>query len=462
MIRGSHGWAHIDDARKKELIEAIASGRPTAGPVHAELDLTDRCNVACYFCNQQDLRTKEQLSVERIQSLLAEMVPNGLRSVRLSGGGDPLFHREILPVLDLLESHGVIVDNVTTNGVALTEEVSRRLVERKAREVVISLNAADREDYHRMMQVKPDLFEKVIANVRYLLRLRGDSPYPNVAIQFLLDRRNLLRMVDMYEVAEALGPDRIAFNAVLQIYNDVVETDLLLRPADAELARPLVLEMLRRDKGKDRLQIDFPVSGWNHMLDEVRAEVDAQPTNLYPTAPSFRNENAGCFFGWYTTAITGNGDVRPCCLLLNPGTKPLGNVNRSSFGDVWTGPAYSEMRDEMRDVLLLEGKIKFEDGKFRQIQEPCVKEHLCWLKNMFFRGDDAFYAELAKAMEAARRREIRPIGSRAQVRRYVQRLMIRSPQFKRIYNGLGRRSLRFRRWLDQRLGIRTVGAIGAR
>lgn len=49
-MRGSHGWAEIARERKWEIIDAIASNRATAGPAHIELDLTDRCNVACYFC----------------------------------------------------------------------------------------------------------------------------------------------------------------------------------------------------------------------------------------------------------------------------------------------------------------------------------------------------------------------------------------------------------------------------
>src|SRR2546428_12292524 len=135
-MRGSHGWDHISRERKREIIDAICANAPTQGPVHAELDLTDRCNVACYFCNQQSLRTKEQIPLPRLSDLIDEMAGNGLRSVRLSGGGDPLFHREILDVLDHLALRSVIVDNLTTNGVALTEEVGKRLIANKAREVI--------------------------------------------------------------------------------------------------------------------------------------------------------------------------------------------------------------------------------------------------------------------------------------------------------------------------------------
>src|SRR5215212_279532 len=194
-MRGTHGWAEVSRERKREIIEAIAANRPTRGPVHAELDLTDRCNVACYFCNQQDLRTKESIPLPKLTDLVDELVEGGLKSVRLSGGGDPLFHRDVLNVFDYLAQKNVVVDNLTTNGVALNGEVARRLVANKAREVIFSLNAADAADYARMMQVKPALFEKVLENIRNLVAVRGDSIYPSIVVQFLLDRRNMHRLV---------------------------------------------------------------------------------------------------------------------------------------------------------------------------------------------------------------------------------------------------------------------------
>src|SRR6185295_7301550 len=97
----------------------------------------------CYFCNQQDLRTKDSIPMPKLTDLIDELAEGGLKSVRLSGGGDPLFHRD---VLDYLAAKNVIVDNLTTNGLALNNEVAKRLVDNKAREVIFSLNAVDAAD----------------------------------------------------------------------------------------------------------------------------------------------------------------------------------------------------------------------------------------------------------------------------------------------------------------------------
>jgi MoaA/NifB/PqqE/SkfB family radical SAM enzyme len=434
-MRGTHGWAEVSRERKREIIDAIVANTPTTGPVHAELDLTDRCNVACYFCNQQDLRTKEQIPIQKTTELIDELASTGLRSVRLSGGGDPLFHREINDVLAHLARRGVVVDNLTTNGVALNHEIAGYLVNNKAREVIFSLNAVDAADYARMMKVKPALFDKVITAINTLVAVRGDSIYPSIVLQFLLDRSNITRIVEMYDLGRSLGVDRIAMNAVLEIPRERIDRELLLRPEDANLAEPYVEEVLRKDAGAGLLQIDFAVYGWNTMMDRVRARAGTVSTNMYPTAPSFRDRNDGCFFAWYTAAVTGNGDIRPCCLLLNPDVPPLGNVHEKPMSEHWRGPAFQKMRDEMREVLLRGGKVDYDPKRFTILKEVCVKPNLCWLKNMYFRVDEEFYAELDAKLEKVRRKEVRWLGTPKQIKRRADVYLYDHPKVKDLVSG---------------------------
>ncbi len=123
--------------------------------------------------------------------------------MRMSGGGDPLFHSGILDFLDHLDARGVLIDNLTTNGALLGPEIARRLVARAAREVIFSVNAVDDQDYHRMMQVPLGTFGRVLANIRGLLAERGAAELPSVVVQFLVDRDNFREIPRMY----ALGRD---------------------------------------------------------------------------------------------------------------------------------------------------------------------------------------------------------------------------------------------------------------
>jgi MoaA/NifB/PqqE/SkfB family radical SAM enzyme len=460
-MRGSHGWAEVSRERKRDIIEAIVANKPTRGPVHAELDLTDRCNVACYFCNQQDLRTKDSIPLPKLTDLIDELAEGGLKSVRLSGGGDPLFHRDVIPTMDHLAKRNVIIDNVTTNGVALTNEVATRLVAGKAREVIFSLNAVDAADYARMMQVKPALFDKVLNNIRNLVAVRGDSIYPSVVVQFLIDRKNVDRIVEMYELGRSLGPDRIAINAVLEIPFERIDRSVILHLEDNLVAEPQIEEILRRDKEERLLQIDFPYPQWNEMLHRTRARVGTVPHNNYPVASSFKGENAGCFFAWYSAAITGNGDIRPCCLLLNPTVKPLGNVHdKPKFADHWNGPAFQKMRDEMREVLLMKSKKPYTPQRFEILKEQCVLPHMCYLKTMYFQGDEQFYAELDEALTKTRKKEIRLVfADNVKRKRAIELYVQEHPRMKKAWDWFRENTRPMRVTLKQRLGINLTDAV---
>jgi MoaA/NifB/PqqE/SkfB family radical SAM enzyme len=314
--------------------------------------------------------------------------------------------------------------------VALNRDIAQYLVKNKAREVIFSLNAVDAADYARMMQVKPALFDKVLTAIRTLVEVRGDSIYPSIVTQFLLDRSNITRIMEMYDLGRSLGVDRIAMNAVLEIPRERIDRELLLRPEDAALAEQYVEEVLRKDADAGLLQIDFAVYGWNKMMTAVRERVGTVSTNMYPVARSFRDRNDGCFFAWYTAAVTGNGDIRPCCLLLNPDVAPLGNIHEASISEHWRGAAFQKMRDEMREVLLRGGKVEYDPKRFQILKEVCVKPGLCWLKNMYFKVDDEFYAELDAKLEAVRKKEVRWIGTPKQVKRRADVFLYDHPNLK--------------------------------
>jgi MoaA/NifB/PqqE/SkfB family radical SAM enzyme len=434
-MAASHGWELIDAERKREIIAAICDDAEPRGPLHVELDLTDRCNVACYFCNQQDVRTRQQLPIERIAELLDELVAGGLRSVRLSGGGDPLFHREILNVLDELTARGVVIDNLTTNGALLGPEVARRLVANGCREVIFSLNAADAADYHRMMAVKPGTFDRVCENVRHLAAVRvagnGSGPrLPLIVVQFLIDRENFERIPDMYRLGASLDADRLTISPVLEIPRERIDTDLLLGAGDGELIRPHLEQVLAWDRGAELLQLTFPYQEWNGILRQARFKAAGRLDLPMAPAGSFRERDGQCFFGYYTATIRGNGDLYPCCMLMHPDYKPLGNALTGSFADHWRGPAFTRLRGEMRELLLRGGRMFYRPARFRTLGRQCVEAHQCGLKNMYFRHDDDFYAELGRALDAKRAAEVRWFGSPRQLARAAEVLAFR------VYHGL--------------------------
>ncbi len=443
-MAASHGWALVSEERKRDLIAAICADEAPRGPMHVELDLTDRCNVACYFCNQQDVRTRQQLPLSRVAELLDELVAGGLRSVRLSGGGDPLFHKEILQVLDELTARGVVIDNLTTNGALLTPAVAERLVANGCREVIFSLNAADAADYHRMMAVKPGTFDRVCENVRHLAAVRNGGALPLIVAQFLIDRDNFARIPDMYRLGAGLRADRVTISPVLEIPLERIEAGRLLGEGDGELIRAHLEQVLDWDREARLLQLAFPYQSWNGILRQARFKIAGRLDAPIATAATFRERDGQCFFGYYTATIRGNGDLYPCCMLMNPSYEPLGNALAGSFADHWQGQAFRRLRSEMRELLLRGGRMFYHPRRFKTLGHQCVKAHECGLKNMYFREDAAFYEDLGRALDARRAAEVRWLGSPRQAARAAEVLAFR------VYHGVRVRAAALRSRLARR------------
>ena len=455
-MTASHGWSFVDQERKREIIEAIRSGAATRGPVHAELDLTDRCNVACYFCNQMDVRTRESIPLEKVESILDELVAGGLKSVRLSGGGDPLMYPAFAQVQRALAERSVTIDNLTTNGALLTEEIARSLVDNRAREVIFSLNGADARDYQRMMRVKGSIFDRVVAAIETLVRLRGESPLPTIIVQFLLDGANYRKLPAMYQLGRSLGVDRITLNAVLEIPNERLDTAGLLGPHDHSLVRPYLERVLEADQGADLLQLCFSWPEWNQAIEGMKAALAGKassggdpPGEISRPAPTTGAPLAGgspegepaeppaglaplredidhCFFGWYTAAIRGTGEMYPCCMLMSPDYEPLGNALEGGVTAQWQGKGFSRLRREMREVFLNGGRMFRRRERLKTLRPQCIEAHRCGLKNMYFREDREFYRQLEEAVDEMRSREVRWLGPPRSVARSGEILAYRT------------------------------------
>jgi hypothetical protein len=298
-----------------------------------------------------------------------------------------------------------------------------------------------------MMQVRPDRFTRAIENVRGLLARRGSAPSPNVTLQFLLDRENAHRLPEMYRLGADIGVDRVAVGMVTPIPLERIAADRVLTNDDVELLRPGLREILEADRDRKLLQLDFPLPAANALLASLRNELGVAPEHVYTTAPSFREQNGQCFFAWYSATIRGNGDLYPCCMLLNPEYKPLGNlVTDPGFQQHWQGPAFGALREEMRDVMLTGGEVIYRPEDYPHLRVQCVQEGLCYLKNMFFRADAAFYEELGAALDVARPREVSITGTTDARRRQKLVLYARYHRFKD-------RTRPLRRWMKRHLRL---------
>jgi MoaA/NifB/PqqE/SkfB family radical SAM enzyme len=413
------GWKYLTAADKQEILRGVRDGVAYGGPYHVEIHPADRCNIECFFCSTATLRGTDELPLTRLEELIAELKECGTRSIRLSGGGEPLFHRKVKDVLQAIADSGIPIENMTTNAVLMGEEIASILID-CCDQITVSLNTSDAETYASMMQTPARNFERVLKNVRHLIeeRTRRKSATPKVNLQFLVWRDNFRTIPRMYELARELGADSIIFNGLsflkpeekmseaeiaemLRFYEEVVRIDEFRRITSIESfesdIRPMMAEMSARLDAARRAR--NPLARLLHLAarrDLTLREKLAHRRRVAEMRHVDR-ETAGldepCIIGWHSMLVRTSGMVAPCCILQGA---PLGNVYKQSLRDVWLGEGYQQFRAELSRIMKAGDDWSLDASGDRTVVAMCGGKgsEVCPIKSFYFRPDVGFMKEL--------------------------------------------------------------------
>lgn len=194
----------LNELEMKERCEILQSFPPFVG-----LNLTSKCSAHCSFCSIQphEQKIKDSVSLDDIKKMVWLRY---VETLAIWGGiGDSLANKEFLPIVRYLhKTHPHLKLTLSTNGILLTEEICQALAGNLA-QFNISLNAARKETWERLMRAKG--FENVCTMFEKLARLRPDKNSPNMRLSMVLTKENVHEAVEFVELAHRLGADGVTF-----------------------------------------------------------------------------------------------------------------------------------------------------------------------------------------------------------------------------------------------------------
>jgi len=149
-------------------------------PRSVRLSLTDRCDLACIYCrpDKRDGYLDEQLDLDAWKTMVRGLVAAGVRRVRLTGG-EPLLHREILPVVRFLGTLALDDLALTTNATRLAD-LARPLREAGLQRVNVSLDSLQPERFRRM--TRGGRLGRVLAGIEAATRAGFDELKLNAVV----------------------------------------------------------------------------------------------------------------------------------------------------------------------------------------------------------------------------------------------------------------------------------------
>lgn len=411
------GWNNLTEEDKATLLRGIADGVAYGGPYHVEIHPADRCNIDCFFCSTAAIRGTDELPLPRFESLLGELKQAGTRSIRLSGGGEPLFHRQIKRVLELIRDSGIPIENLTTNAVLVDDRTAALLVD-TCQQITVSLNTVGAESYAATMQTPARNYDRVLRSIRTIVaeKRRRRMATPVINLQFLVWKENWRSIPEMYELTRELGADTVHFNGL-----SFLPPEKMMSPDEIDGMFALYEQIVRRDEFRMINAIDSfeqDVTGRFAALRDRLAQERAarspfarlwslatrrdftlrQKLSHHAKMKKLRESSAAvegleeyCIIGWYSMLIRSNGAVGPCCILQK---NALFNIAEAPVRDAWHSPAYQELRSELAEIMREGANWSFDAAPRKQIEPMCGTLWPCPIRTSYFKGDVGFMQEL--------------------------------------------------------------------
>ena len=110
-------------------------------PLMCFLDLTEFCNLQCWFCYKGSKARRGKVDYEDIVYILNEMHKVGCNEV-VYIGGEPTLHPQFFEILDYANNLGMI-QGIISNGQIIDHSFAKKLIKYKDIEVGISIHSAD-------------------------------------------------------------------------------------------------------------------------------------------------------------------------------------------------------------------------------------------------------------------------------------------------------------------------------
>jgi MoaA/NifB/PqqE/SkfB family radical SAM enzyme len=151
------------------------------------------------------------------ENIVKKLVPfmKNSHSIQLHGIGEPFLSEGFWEILKYLPpaadwqtwKQGKCVSSVNTNLTTLRKEHLEKILQSNLSIINVSLDTPNKETYEKIRGYD---FEKVIGNLRKLVKARGDRRFPRIWANMTLMKENVTQIIDFMKLTiEDIGCDRV-------------------------------------------------------------------------------------------------------------------------------------------------------------------------------------------------------------------------------------------------------------
>ena len=304
---------------QKELAEKPVEMR--SHPTGIEIEMTNRCNLACIQC-LRSLGLKPyklgDIDFENYKKILAQF-PYAM-NISLNGFGEPMMYKNFFEVVaHTRRERPWCKIGIYTNGMLIDDEKAHKVMDCGLTELNISIDAATPETYRRVRRggKLPILHD----NIKRLVRVKRETGarFPMLGLNYVMLNENEGELVPFVEQAAEFGVDFV--NCITYAGYD---WGFKNKRAEASYKRELELARKRMDELGVRCK-SFPSDdlGWSD-----------------PKRPF------ACDFFWGENfRVTYDGNITLGCCTPFKETYSYGNLLEQPFSEIWNNEYFRKNRE---------------------------------------------------------------------------------------------------------------------
>lgn len=306
---------HID-----QVHEFLSSG--DCFPLYMEISPAGSCNHRCLFCAYDYIgHPNRKLDTDKFLKFIDEISECGIRSLLYAGEGEPLLHPEIDKFIVHSKNRNIDI-GMFTNGNLLNKELAEKILP-SLTFIRFSFNGGTRENYSAIHQVKPEIFDKVVENIRASVRLREEGNLTvDIGAQFVLMPENRDFLVDAIKVLKDAGIDYFAIKPFVQ----------------------------QSSSQSYQMKEQFSIEDIKDLLDKAESFSDDR-FRVIARRDSFagygKRGYRHCYGTSFISVLNSAGDIATCLPYWEREEFIFGNIYHNSFKDIWLG----ERRKKIKGFL---------------------------------------------------------------------------------------------------------------
>ncbi len=310
----------------RERIEGFKNKK--FGPLFLEIYPSSRCNLNCIYCELHPEGTLNQnFPEDSFEKLFVEASEMGLKSVSLSGIGEPMLNPSlILRIASIARKKG-IKTSMVTNGTLFNESFTKKLMGYGWDEIILSVDSPKKATLNTL-RGRPYTYDKIVNSLKLINKYRKSFDSTSLNFHSVITNKNIGDLADLFLFAQKNQVSKITFDSLVT-YSEKMKT-LALSKNDEE--------RLNLETSKMKNLVDQ-----TGVLTNLFSFVQENPIRRTATLSDKPAQIPPCLVPWFRMVIFPGGDARPCCNFYEPVDSFIGK----SFSEVWFGKKMMELRERL-------------------------------------------------------------------------------------------------------------------